>query len=536
MKKCELGEWQVSKIILFFSLYSGIVFSMETSVVNVARHPALRPKETPLPLFLSKTLSERGKLWDEIVPGDIIITPDETGMIMSDHGRVRHFHFNTGKSDVIIAHHCIKNIPLIAVAQKQDKSLLVVSACNYHSEQDNKYVAEYAVYTDEFCRFGPQMDSPIQAISLNASGDLLVIADLVFVTLIDLNKKGRNQALFTRKIFDGSHRIVDIAMNEKGDGIVIAGSHGDVQQMLYGQSHLKPLANVKQVNTTDKIKKIYYPSAEEILYLTDQGKAKIVKTSELNEKDLNQQIDTIHFTELPEYNKVTADLGDQITVAYWTDSIKISQEVRQKTNISHREGSESKFIEIPAVKIYRKDGEGRMSEFTLELSDVEKLYNYRTIFGTLDEGIGHLLHVALRGNTVIALATDGRIRVWSLPEKNKSNIKPEVIEPEMRATEDRAQIKGRSHSANTNKNPLTGSNGEQSKDSPRRGRPSSKSVTQSSPDVLVAVDKQKKSSPRIMQILKGSRDSSPSPQTHHSESTDQAQEKAVTYNDERQYI
>ncbi len=489
---------------LFLALYGCVAFPMEKSVVD--RYTGSLKPVKDLRFFYTKTVSEEGKLWREIVPGDLIITPDEDGVIVSDPGRVRHFHFNTGKSDVIIKHQCIKKIPLIAVAEQQDKLLVVASACNYYSKQDRKLVAEYAVYSHGFCNFA-QMDSPIQAISLNASGDVLAIADLLSVTLIDLNTNKSNQSRFKRKVFDGSHRIVDIAMNPKGNDIVIAGSRGDIQLMSCAED-LSNFSNDKQVKTGDKIKKIYYPCSGdshsedsvskygELFYLTDHGKAKIVKVIELNEKDIDRQIDTVFFAKSSKYDKVTADLGDQIAVAYWTDDIKMDEDIRKK------------------IKIYRKDCKGHMDEFILEVPDVEESYDYRTSSGTLDEGIGHLLQVALRGKTVVALATDGRLRLWSLPERHKFNTEPEVIEPAIRVTEDRTQIKGRSHSANTYKNPsITTGDAVQ-----KRSRSSSTKIVQSAPDVLGVSEKQKKTSPRIQftSFLKSSGGGSP---THRSEST-----------------
>jgi hypothetical protein len=161
----------------------------------------------------------------------------------------------------------------------------------------------------------------------------------------------------------------------------------------------------------------------------------------------------------------------------------------------------------------------------------------------------------LRGKTVIALATDGKLRLWTLSKKNKPFAEFEVVEPTIRVTEDRTQIKRRSSSAQTYKNPLTGSNSE--KDTIKRGRSTStqsspkkliqnspEKFIQSSPDVL-EVDKKnssempekKKSSPRFIQtLLKSSRDNSPSLPTHRSESTSHVQEKEVTYKDEKEYI
>lgn len=499
MQISRLGEWKVGRMILFFSLYTIISFSMDMPNASDVSVPVILQHSGPLPvkniiLFDPQEESKKGRLWDDIVPGKIVITPDGKGVIVSDCGRVRHVQFDTSKIDVIIKHQCLKKIPLIAVSQKEDASLMVVSACNYHSEQDNKGVAEYAVYVHGFSSF-QHVDFPIQAISLDALGNVLAIASDSFVRVIDLNKKTNNIAQFRRKYFDDGHWLVDIAVHAKGNGVIIAGSYGDIQWMSYEQN----LSNLKQVKTTDKIKKIYYPKLDELLYLTDQGEAKVVKMEELFEKDNDQIIGTISFARSSNYDNVAADLGEQVAVAFWTGDIKMAQDSRQK------------------IKIYRK-AEHSIDKFIVEFSDLEESYNYRTSFGTRDVGVGHLLRVALCGKTVVALATDGKMRVWSLPEKNTSYIDPGIT-----ITKEVHHIKGRSSSAKTYKNPfalLTGD--EQPKDEgiQRRGRSHSvKSVPMTSEVGTEPIEKPRKISPRITNIINRSagrisRENSPTNSPH----------------------
>jgi hypothetical protein len=398
MQRFGMGKWEFVKTILFFSFYNPIIFAMDMPVI--LQNSSFQAEKI-ITIFDPKKALEMSSTWNEIVPQCILITPDEKGAIMSEYNKVRYVQFDTGKIDTIIRH--CGFTPLIAAAQKQDGSLLIASAGNYHCPQEKKFVAEYVVYSNGASWFYP-VDFPIQAISLNASGDVLAIADLYSVMVIDLNTNKENKAVFKHRC-NPEHWIMDIAMNPKGNGVIVAGNRGDMQWMSYLHLNGKDqLDNVRQVKTTDKIKKMYYPSLEDVLYVIDKGEAKISKMDRVIEIDDDQTIDTVCFARSSKYNNIVADVSGQIAVACWTDNIRMDQDIRQK------------------IKVYRKDDTNKddihIDKFILKISDLEESYNYRTLLGTRALGVGHILHVALHGKTVIALATDGKMRLWPLSEKN----------------------------------------------------------------------------------------------------------------------
>jgi hypothetical protein len=492
MQRFGMRRREFGKIILCFSLYNTITFAMNIPVV--LQESSFQAKKV-ITIFDSKKTLETGRIWNEIVPGHILITPDEKGVVISDHGRVRYGSFDAGTLEVIIKHHDVGNIPLIATAQKQDGSLLVVSAGNYHSKQEDRFVAEYAVYSNGDSRFH-NIDFPIQAISLNTSGDILAIAELYSVMVIDLNTNKKNKATFKHRL-DAGHWIVDIAINPKGDGIIVAGNHGDIQWMSYDED---ALSNIKQVKTSDKIKKIYYPRLEDLLYVTDQGEAKIGKIDQLIEIDNDQILDTVCFAKLSTYDNVVADLSEQVAVACWTHDIKMDQDTRQK------------------IKIYRKD-DTRIDKFILKLCDWEESYNYRTLSGTCDSGVGHLLHVAFRGKSVAALATDGTLYLWPLPEKNVICNEVEKKDQDFRTKLEELKAASRAKEKDMVKRKRSNSGS------------SSEKVRRQSLGDTESGDKPKKVSPRFIHLLsKGSynskenssassssRDNSPSQSPHRPE-------------------
>jgi len=491
MKKIRLGLWGFGKITVLFFLYSPIIFSMDLPVTSY-RTPL--QEEKCITVFDPQKESENGRLWDQVVPGHLIITPDNKGVIMSEPGRVRFVSFEANGVEDLINHCKVTITPLIAAAQKEDGSLLVVSGGNYHNPQEKKFVAEYALYFRGKCTF-QHIDFPIQAISLNSDGNTVAIADLYSVTLIelDININIKKKAEF-RHHLDYGNWIVDIAINPKGNGVMAAGNKKDVQWMMnYGN-----LQNLKQWKSPDKIKKIEYPNMEELLYVTDTGQAKLVSMSDLFSKDNDELITAYMLADSSMHDRFVADSGSQVAVAYWTDDIKKNQKLRQ------------------TIKIYHK-GENGIQKFTLESSHLNE-YVYRTQFGTQDSGIGHLLGIALCGKRVVALGADGKLRCWSLPiqfstKGNEKKVCEKTEEPKKDTltggTNRRRSSSSSEKSIRSNFNIISSSE-----------RAAKNSLTSSDGDG----DKQtKKTSPRILNILKpnsnspkgGSpRENSPSPSSH----------------------
>jgi hypothetical protein len=150
---------------------------------------------------------------------------------------------------------------------------------------------------------------------------------------------------------------------------------------------------IKQVESADIIRKIYYPNPAEFLYLTEDGKAKTIDMYYLLEVDNDREVKGNDFAYSSQYDKVIADSSNHIITAHWT---------------SHEK-------HVGKIKVYRKNS-NCIEKFVLEMPTIAERYDYITEFGNREQATGHLLHVAIRGNCVIALATDGNMHVWALPE------------------------------------------------------------------------------------------------------------------------
>jgi len=361
--------------------------------LTVSNHLRIKPERT-ITIFDPTQELLLDKPWRKVVPASVMITPDGKGFVIGEYGQVRHSLFESKIGNVpkvIIEHACAKEYaPMIAMAQKKDGSLLVVSAGNYINSE-KKRVAEYIIFRNGWCKT-EKLDRSIQTIAIDSHGKKLAIAGQRSVVVVDLEGNQTDEVFF-KGLAKSESWIVDIAVYKTGHSIIGVGSQNGLQLLsLTKKNDEMDLCTLKQVESADVIKKIYYPTLEELLYLTQDGEAKTIDMYHLFDIDNDQEIKAIHFAHPSSYDKVVADPSGYITTAHWTNNVKSNHK----------------------IKVYRKNNKC-IEKFILEMPTITERYDYVTEFGNRAHGIGHLLHVAVRGNVVVALATDGKMRVWSLP-------------------------------------------------------------------------------------------------------------------------
>jgi hypothetical protein len=394
-----------SGIFLFFSLHGVVIAMKVTNSPVIYNNSPIRLEQT-MTIFDPKKELERGNSWSKVVPGSITITPDGKGVVIGDCGRVRYCPFDRENDDdnpeTIIEHRCVTHTPIIDMAQKKDGSLLIVSAGNYIN-LEQKRVSEYVLFCKGMSKI-QKLDWSIQAIALDSCGKMLAISGRREVVVIDLETDKSSRETFKGIANHNENWIVDIAINPLGKAVVSVGSQSGIQWMslLRNNDGNIDLANLKQVVSGDIIKKIYYPSAEDLLYVTHNGGAKTIKIEDLlgsTGDDINK---TTEFSHPWGYDMVVADSSDHIATAHWTN-------YKDGVNGAHRK-----------IKVYCGNKDSVAEQFVLEIPTLDERYDYITEFGQSASGVGHLLHIALRGKQIVALATDGKMRVWSLPVKHES--------------------------------------------------------------------------------------------------------------------
>ncbi|HLJ31876.1 MAG TPA: hypothetical protein VKU36_05530 [Candidatus Babeliales bacterium] len=408
MKKF-MRDKKISKLLLlFYFSYLFTLLGMENPDLSkrlsiIYDDSSIKPEKT-MTIFNHKDELKFHRSWCEVVPGIIMITPDNKGVVIGVSGRVLYSSFDKEddrEPECIIKHPEVKHSPLIAMAQKEDKSLLVVSAGNYINSEKNA-VSEYFIYSSShgFSKLH-NLNWPIQAISLDATGNTLAIAGLQAVMVIDFESQKHDMATF-KKEFRSENWIIDIAMNPKGSAVIAVGSQKGIQWMHMSKKEGNvDLANLKQIDVHEKdIKKIYYPSLGEFFYLTQDGRAKIVDMYSLLENNGEELKSTPFGDSSKVYDMVVGDPSEHVATAHWTNNIRLAGDIRKK------------------IEIYRKEKDDLyINKFILDASALEDRYVYITSQGKRDIGDGHLLMVALRDRYVAALGSDGKMFLWKLPLK-----------------------------------------------------------------------------------------------------------------------
>jgi len=400
------------------------------------------PSRKKFKIFDTKKMVNDGKDWSEFVPRDLLIIPDHRGFLYTIPREVYYVNFGTmyeTHPHLLHVHTCTKYVPMLAAAQNGN-TLLVVSACNW--KKGEKRVAEYIVshniltslpdnkshgsaFADTMFRRN-DFPFPIQAIQLSRTGKLLAIATQAAVHIINLEMKASCRSQFLPRV--ENNLIVDIALKQFPSQIAAVDSEGriDIKNISDQTSDLE-LGHIKGIVTDAiDIKRIHFFDSGNLLFATDDGSAKIIEVANWLEHSKGA-VTARTFSYDPKYNNVDVDQDTELAAVHWSDN---NQLYKIKVHREHGAMTE-KFI----LKIYpaqdKKDNK----------------YSYITPHGKEARAINHWLRVALRGNYIIGLLTDGTVHLWVLPDKIAIPSESDVRTGSDRMDADRLADKRRSTSS-----------------------------------------------------------------------------------------
>jgi len=410
---------KIFKCFLFFSSYVAAIFGMDVEPIasTALQKDILIPKKTFM-IFDPKKAFESRKPWQEVVPGSMSIIPDEKGVVIAKRGQVYRLDFNTFTTPptLLFEHASVKHCPMIAVAQKNnekdDKLLLIVSAGNYENPDKEGYVSEYIIYQEDAPYQIQKLRKYTQLIKLSSDGKMLVICTDHGITVVDREKNDIDTVPFKDQL------LTDVAINPDNTKIICIGSQGAIKLVEVARLRDKMSAySMKQVATDDVITSISYSDQKKLFYLTNQSEAKIIKMYDFLENspvDLlatKTKIDSydvksisggnvksrVFIREQLSYDLATIDQSSQCSVAY----------VDEKDNSRQ-------------VIVHCKYGKS-IKKFVLTMPVLERTYTYITETRQSVQGRAGLLRLALRGSHVVALGTDGKMYLWTLPQNQIQN-------------------------------------------------------------------------------------------------------------------
>lgn len=345
----------------------------------------------------------------DISSGVMIISPvkdDKSVVLSKKNGIVSLFSFRENKEKPLINHHWVKHIPMIVAAQRKG-SLLIVSAGNYTSSDHIKKSECYIWHKGSFRNIEAK---PLQAIAVNNEGSLLVMADQSHsISLVDLvsNKQTEPYHFFS---VNKSERLVDIAFNPDGTKLILAKT-SELVLMGCDKGHLD---TIKRFSNIIDIKNVYFSFPDKVVYLT---KDQQVKTVSLFEVSGDLETPRGCFKKL-EHDRVTIDEDAGNTVALWTKNSNASGELRHQIVVrkKYSNKTEELVFEVPEFRVHNTP-------------TPDEKYEYISKKGCLKDSIHHLTQVALRGNNLVALGSNGKLYWWNLVEDdNNKNAKKPLIE------------------------------------------------------------------------------------------------------------
>lgn len=365
---------------------------------------------TVINLWPSERALSKGVSLCNQVPGIICITPDEKAVITTHNGKVFYCSFSDEKEKKLLFElPQAKHSPMITMAQKKD-GLFIVAAGNYIDAETDTRVGEYVSHYNG-CSKVVKSHWPFQQIALNPAGSLLAIAGEKSVEIVDCATDNSETVYFRDNDFG---RITDVVMSPHNEFFLVATSNGIICFMSVGivnESGAINVSRLQKVSTHDYIKKIYWPTLDELLYVADNSEVKFLETRELIEPfrevtDARKQLIcvpaenlAIQFSYSPIYDLATADMDGKVASAHWTNSNTVPED------ISH------------VIEVYRKSHK-RIEKLLLTVPQLlSKRYDFTTSLGQIHSAINHLWMVTMRNNCVVALRSSGQLLVWSIVKK-----------------------------------------------------------------------------------------------------------------------
>ena len=331
----------------------------------------------------------------------MIISPvkgDKSVLLAKKGGTVSQYLFDNNEEKRLIKHDRVKHIPMIAATEK-DGSLLLVSAGNYTStEKITK--AECWIWHKRCFR---TIDiKPVQAIAINKEGSLLAIADqLQNISIVSLDTDKEIARHWFYSSLDKSDRLIDVAFDPSGRMIILAKAKG---MQLMGLNNNR-LETIKRFDDVADVKAVYFPLPGKVMYLTSDRQVKMLSLFEFS-SELEKPI--VLFDKLL-HDRVTIDEESGDTVALWTKNQKASYALRHQIVVrkKHLNTTEELLVEVP--------------EFCIQNNfNHDEKYEYRSNKGSINEGIHHLKQVALRGNNLVLLGSDGKLHWRKIGEDDKN--------------------------------------------------------------------------------------------------------------------
>ena len=378
-------------------------------------------------------------------PRSIIIVPDDLGIIYALPGQVcfvSKSNITTSNPHVLYTHSEARYYPLIAAAITPDRKLKIVSIMNKIKQKpeciisvnkigpsNNKSHNIFKSNIFNFLDIGANVkttglhsvweDANVQSVRLSSNGEYLSIALGNKILTIDLVTETSNYSNFV-PYTEGSF-VVDVSvpvsnfLNPHEKHLAAVNDQGIIDfKKLSKVSHKigsdgdNMLTNVKNAPTGDRIENIHLmKEAKEMWYVTEKGQVKTINFRifiEHCEKDVQKRIVSYH-----EGSRASIDQSSEHTIIHWVENPLLADDLRLQMNV------------------YRESSTGAES-FVINISDLlgSPICNFITAEGQKTSLATHILLAAIRGNSVVAITTEGIAYFWKLPEMYRNPTEEDV--------------------------------------------------------------------------------------------------------------
>src|SRR5438477_3331636 len=283
--------------------------------INASQFTQKIPPVLTIDVFnLKEKLKKDPNYVGKLLASNIQMSPSKKELVIGAEGEIHRLDLapTQQKLELLYTHsHAKSTPPLIALAQQPDNPLIIASALNYSSSENGQWNSNFILcYSKDSMRPPQTFDYPIQALSFDKQGEILLIGGPTSVALFNLKEKSIVKTILYIPGFT-TGLLIDLAIEPNGNSATCINQAGMMQHITISEK--KEINKFHEVYCEGKFNSIHRSNIRTLLAHGHQNIVSIIDIYHLIGDNTVRPIPSNPLTTTKEnYEQVTLNTGSMI--------------------------------------------------------------------------------------------------------------------------------------------------------------------------------------------------------------------------------